>query len=101
MNKPTLATLKSFIKREFKNGNLYSMVKSSFDGMVDCVTPVNSDWKKAADLDLTKPNTLGISGLWLVGSSRDHITDYADSDFIGYQVSNSCGVSIVAMKRLY
>ena len=100
MTKITRATIKSFIKREAKNGNLYVKQKSTFDGMVDCVMPTADNFKKVDAINEDNKNTLGIAGLWLVGSSRDYFSTYEDNDFIGWQVYNCCGASIVAMKRL-
>lgn len=100
MTKPTLATLKSFIRREVKNHNLYVNQKSSFDGMVDCVMPTEGGWSKVEKIDETNKNTLGIRGLWLVNQSRDLISPYADENYIGYEVYNCCGSSLIAIKRL-
>ena len=100
MKKTTLATIKSFIKREAKNGNLYVKQESKFDGMVDCVMPTADNFKKVDAINEDNKNTLGIAGFWLVGSSRDYFSTYEDDNFIGWQVNNCCGASIVAMKRL-
>ena len=101
--KTTLATVKSFIKREIKNDNFYIKIKSDFDGMTDCVQDINGDWKKAdkTKLDLNNRNNLGFNGIWFVGSSRDYFENYEDNNFIGYSVSNCCGHYLIAMKRLY
>ena len=99
--KITLATLKSFIRRELKNDNLYIKKESDFDGMADCVMPVeNSDFRKVkSPINENDKYSLGIKGLWLVGSSRDYITAWSDDDFIGYKIFNCCGSCIVAMKK--
>ncbi len=102
MKKITRATIKSFINREIKNGNLYINNKSSFDGMVDCVMPVEGGFRKVTECtrhDNAKQYTLGINGAWFVGQSRDHFTPWADDNFIGYEVYNCCGQFILAMKR--
>jgi len=99
--KITRATIKSFILREMKNKNLYVKVKSSFDGMTDCVQDVKDEFRKVEKIDFDDKYTLGIIGLWLVGSSRDYFTEWSDDNFIGYKIYNSCGTSILAMKRLY
>jgi len=99
--KITRTTIKSFIKREEKNGNLYVKVKSSFDGMIDCVSQVEDEFRKVENVDFSKEYDFDIKGLWLVGSSRDYFTEFADDNYIGYKISNCCGVSIIAMKRLY
>lgn len=100
MKKITRATIKSFIKREHKNKNLFIKTTSRFDGMVDCVTPTSESFKQAESYDFMKDNTLGIEGLWLVGRSNDYFEPYADDDYIGYKILNSCGSSIIAMSRL-
>lgn len=104
MKKITRTTIKSFLKREIKNNNLYTKTLSNFDGMTDSVTHLqSSDFHKAdpQDFDLDKKYNFGLAGLWLVGSSRDYFTPYADDTYIGYTISNACGSSIVAMKRPY
>jgi len=101
MKKITRATLKSFIKREHKNNNLFVKTKSSFDGMVDCVMATSDDFRKVEEINFDDSHTLGLKGLWLVGESRDYITEYSDDNYIGYYISNCCGSSIVAMKRLF
>jgi hypothetical protein len=97
MTKITLATLKSFIRKN-KN-NLYVQVVSDFKSMVDMVTPVKDDFRLATQNEKQNEHTLGISGLWLVGQSRDYITAYEDENFKGYEIYNSCGSSILAVKK--
>ena len=99
--KYTMATLKSFIQREAKNGNLYIKTKSTFDGMVDCVMPTKDKlFSKVEGIDMDNEHSFGIAGTWVVRNSRDYISEYADNDFIGYEVSNCCGSFLLAMKRL-
>lgn len=43
--------------------------------------------------------TLGINGVSLVGSSRDYFTHFENDEFIGIEVSNSCGDFILAIKK--
>lgn len=99
--KVTRATVKSFMARELKIGNLFVKKNSTFDGMVDCVMPCEgASFKHITVTEMTENvNTFGIPGVWFVGSSRDYFTEYADADFIGYEVSNCCGDFIVAMAR--
>ena len=99
MEKPTLATVKRFIKKNFDA--LFINVKSEFDGMYDgCQTrnagfqPVQKDNDK-----VTNDATLGIKGAWFVRSSRDYITPYNEPGFIGFSISNSCGRFILAIKN--
>lgn len=89
--KITMATLKSFIK---KSENLFVEVKSSFDGMVDCVMPV-----KAAMRPVSKEDAIGYSGVWCVGNSRDYLT-FAETDtHFGITVSNCCGCGTLWTKK--
>jgi len=100
--KITLATVKAFIRREYKNGNLYIKQNSTFDGMVDCVMPIeNSEWRKVTQIDENNKNSCGINGLWFVRNSRDYFTPYSDDNFIGYKIYNCCGTSVIGMRRLY
>lgn len=100
--KITRTTIKMFIARQMAANNLYTKQISHFDGMVDCVMPCEgASWVAASTTDRNVENTLGVSGIWLVGGSRDYFTEYADDNFIGYEIYNCCGSSLVAMKRLY
>lgn len=77
----TKATYKSFIR---KNDNLYFKSLSDFDGMVDCVMPTKSEWKKIEDKnDLLNGQKIG----WLVNGGRNYFTPIEN----GIEVSNCCG----------
>lgn len=94
--KITRASLKAFIKRN--KGNLYVNHKSTFDGMVDGCVGLNKRWQKAKSTDKNLEHSLGVEGLWLVGSSRDYFTLHNQDGFVGIAISNSCGYSIVGVK---
>ena len=96
--KITLATVKSFLR---KNGdNVFINAKSSFDGMVDCVMPIKDAAFEPVVLGNVHPHTLGITnGAWFVGESRDYLATYEDSDYVGYEVYNSCGCFVLAVKK--
>lgn len=96
--KITRATFKSFIKKN--DGKLFVKVNSNFDGMVDCVMPVEDQFSiaKADGRDFANENTLGISGVWLVGG-RDYFNSYEKDGFSGIEVSNCCGSFIVTTKN--
>lgn len=106
MKKPTLATLKAFIRKN--HSNLMIRCDPSFDGMIDG-TSYNHEAKFSPIKKLDRShmafksaegsfdNTLGISGVWLVGSSRDHITGYSKDGMFGYEVYNCCGSFVVAL----
>ena len=98
----TLATIKSFMKRELKCKNLYVKQLSTFDGMIDMVDDVDDEFTKVEleELNLENRNDLGIRGVWFVNDSRDGFEDYSDDDYIGYKVYNCCGSFIVAFKRI-
>jgi len=98
--KITLRTLKTFINKNREN--LYINCKSSFDGMVDCVMPVeNSGFMEAKidPLESTRDNTLGVRGAWFVFQSRDYFTTYDDGTYTGYEISNCCGHFILAIPK--
>ena len=103
MSKPTLATLKAFIRKN--SDNLLIKCNSSFDGMTDCVQenrnaafrPITPHKPGVFKIEDSNSNTLGISGVWLVGSSRDHITFYSKDGMTGYEVYNCCGSFILAI----
>lgn len=97
-NKITLATLKSFAKRN--SDKLFVKSVSSFDGMTDCVeSSRDSSWFSTTISDKTNYFKTGINGIYTVGSSRDYFTLYENSEFIGIEVYNSCGNSILAIKK--
>lgn len=87
--KITKATFKKFI-RDNKD-NLFINVTSDFDGMTDCVQQVNQVPHKVIFKDEYNENTLGIVGVWLVGSSRDYFKAVEDEISRGIRVTNSCG----------
>jgi S-adenosylmethionine/arginine decarboxylase-like enzyme len=97
--KITLATLKSFAKRNSEK--LFVKECSSFDGMTDCVENCNDNsWKETSIIDKTNYYKTGINGVYTVGDSRDYFSLYEDSEYIGIDVYNSCGNSILAVKKL-
>lgn len=94
--KITLSTLKKFVREN--SGNIYIKVLSSFDGMTDCVERVEDDFK-LIPIKEDNGNNLGLSGVHLVGSSRDSFTAYNSDEFEGIKIYNSCGSCIVARKK--
>lgn len=97
MKKITRTTIKSFIKKNEKD--LYIKVESSFNGMTDMVETVEDEFRKADEVNFERTNDFGIRGLWLVGSSRDTFRAYEDEKYIGYEVYNCCGESLIAIKK--
>lgn len=96
MKKITLATVKSFIKKNREN--LYISFQSHFDGMIDCVTSSNNKtFQKAEMTEEHGKYSQGVKGAWFVGQSRDYFTCFANDGFEGIEVSNSCGSFILAI----
>ena len=97
--KITLATIKSFIKKNQEN--LYINVLSSFDGMTDACEDQNDGFKKAEETTnrFSVLNNKGIEGAWFVGESRDYFSPYEDKLFTGYKITNACGKFILAIKK--
>ncbi len=98
--KITLATVKSFVKKNLDN--LYIRNDSDFDGMQDCVVSSNNSSFKATKADEREhcfKNTLGISGAWFVGSSRDYFDSFDNGEYAGVEVYNSCGSFVLAVKK--
>ena len=92
----TVATVKSFIKKNREK--LLVLVKSEFDGMVDGrVCTGNVDFKPAKPAD-HEEHTCGVSGVWLVGRSRDYVDPFEKDGMKGFSVSNSCGSFVVAVR---
>ena len=97
MTRITLATIKSFIKKN--EGKLYIEQQSRFDGMVDCIMPTNSNGLVPAQKDERGfENTMGICGAWFVLCGGDWYREYYSGNFSGYEVSNCCGSFIIATK---
>ena len=96
MKKITKATFKSFIKKN--RPNLYVKVKSSFDGMTDCVEQVEGGFVPAQEAYYVHENNLGIQGVWLVHGSRDYFREVKENGFTGIEVYNCCGTFVVATK---
>lgn len=94
--KTTLATIKSFIRKN--SDNLFINEKSSFDGMTDCCESLNNGFQKVQKAESNFKNNLGIQGAWFVGNSRDYFYTYNENGYIGYEISNSCGHFILAKK---
>jgi len=97
--KITLATLKSFAKRNQEN--IFTKELSSFDGMTDGVEyNPNANWSKT-EINPEKSNyyKTGIQGVYTVGSSRDYFSLYEDEKFTGIRIYNCCGTSILAIKK--
>lgn len=97
-NKITLATLKSFAKRN--KGGLFVKETSKFDGMSDMVEQ-NRDpqWRPTTITDETNYYRTGIQGIYTVGDSRDYFEIYEDEEYFGIEVYNCCGNSILAVKK--
>jgi hypothetical protein len=95
--KITKATVKKFIKES--GDSLFINVQSSFNGMIDGCESHSEGFVKAKPTDSNTNYTLGVSGAWFVGSSRDYFTPYEANDFKGIRVSNSCGSFILAVKK--
>lgn len=94
--KITLATVKSFVKKNREN--LFINVRSSFDGMVDGLAYYQDGFTQATKEDGNLEHTLGICGAWFVGQSRDYFQSFTDGNFEGIKVHNACGSFIIALK---
>lgn len=93
MSKITKATFKSFIRKN--EGKLFIKVGSSFDGMSDCVMPVeNAQWAPLEKSSNPHENNLGYAGVWLVGGSGRYGNSFEPiqkDGFKGIRVYNCCG----------
>lgn len=91
--KITLATLKSFAKRNADK--LFVKEESSFNGMTDCVEQNRNPTWKAVTLE----NAIGMNGVYVVKSSRDWFSLYDGDEYIGIRVYNCCGSGTLAIKK--
>lgn len=95
--KITRTTFKKFIKDN--HPNLLISQRSSFDGMVDGIMPSSDKNFRPIESIPYGDMTLGINGIWLVGSSRDFFTHYEENGIVGIEVSNCCGHFIVGVRK--
>ena len=99
--KITLATVKSFIRKNVNN-DLHLSVESRFDGMTDCVENNPHAGMKPANVsgyDPKKECNLGIPGLWFVRGSGDYFTKLETAEFTGFSVWNCCGSWEIAIPK--
>lgn len=101
MSNITLATIKSFIKRNSKN--LFIKNVRVHNSMVDGCESVNSDFIKV-DVDLLrlakKESDLGVPGADFAmykGRGGDLFSVYDKDGFVGYEVYNCVGTFIIAV----
>jgi hypothetical protein len=88
MSKPTLATVKKFVRQN--RARLLVRNLSDFDGMTDCVERcADRGFRSAAPGKYT--NDLGIAGAWFVFNSRDSISPLNESGMSGFHIYNCCG----------
>ena len=95
MKKTTLATIKSFIRKN--EDKLHINLQSRFDGMTDCCESCHAGFEKTVKTDRCAENTLGIEGAWFVKGSADYFRPYDDGKFKGYEVYNCCGRFVLAV----
>jgi hypothetical protein len=98
MAKITKSTFKAFLRKNAHRLAIRNL--SDFDPMTDCVQDISGSQFRpvAATVDDTKPNTLGIPGVWLVGRGRDSFQAYDRDGYQGIEVYNCCGHFIVATR---
>lgn len=92
--KITLATLKKFIKED----GLFLKVQSKFSGMTDGIESGKNVYEPVEKTERNVERSLGIEGMWCVGSSRDLFTYVNDGEYEGIEVYNSCGCVTIARK---
>jgi len=94
--KITLSTLKALIAA---GDELFIRINSRFDGMTDGVEWVkDAAFVPAARKDYTNYD-LGVSGVYVVGGSRNSFTRFEENGFIGMRVYNCCGSFVVAIRK--
>jgi hypothetical protein len=95
--KITVATFKAFVRKN--RDKLLIKCMSSFDAMTDG-TEYNhgAAYEPVKATDCDAGHTLGISGVWIVGRSRDYVNAITEPGLVGYEVHNCCGNFAVAIK---
>lgn len=94
MKKATIATVKSFVKKNY--GDIYS--KSTYDhndnnGHYDDKKFIHNSYS-----DNHPEYKIGLSNVWIV-SDKNFVQPYDDAEYAGYRVSNCCRTFIVAIKK--
>lgn len=101
MLKITKATIKSFIKKN--RDSLHIRIKDRFDGMNDCVMPVEGYGFMPAEFLAPDSHdfdyTLGIKDAFFVGGSTNYFRIYEDDKFKGYRVDNCCGMFLLVVRK--
>ena len=98
MKKITLATVKSWIKKN--HGNIYIQIKNDFCGYNDCVIANKEPtWELASHNQNVNDNTLGINGAWVVKQSRDSLNAYDDNQYQGFYIYNCTGSFYIGIKK--
>ena len=96
MTKPTIATVKAFIRRNREN--LLIRRHSSFDGWKDCVQECGNREFRPVGPVVPGQNTYGIAGAWFVGRSRDYVKPLDEDGYTGFNIYNCCGEFDLAVK---
>ena len=97
MAKVTLATVKSFIKKN--RDNLLISCRSEFDGMVDGVVGIeDKSFHPALPAEYEHSNNMNIAGAWFVFGSRDSITPFEKDGLRGFEIYNCCGSFALAVQ---
>jgi hypothetical protein len=93
--KATKATLKAFLR---KNKDVMFRRLSYFDGMYDGVVDSrdNGFERLEGPFNPDDKNRLGFAGLWF--TSNDLITPYNKEGMRGFEIYNSCGSFVLAVK---
>jgi hypothetical protein len=96
--KITLATFKKFIRENFES--LHISHSSTFDGMTDGQRSCDKVFRKIEKSDRLGmvDHDLGVSGVYLVGSSRDYFTAFEQDGYHGITVLNCCGCFRVGLE---
>jgi len=86
MSKETIATVKAFIRKNFKAGTLFVTNHSDFDGMTDGMMTADGIKRKAVSDNNVDPDyTMGIKGIYFV-----HKNNFFSKIPNGYSVYNCC-----------
>ena len=98
MKKITLATIKSFIRKN--EGKLFIRCRSYFDGMTDGTSyHKNPQFIPVQKAEYYDKYNFGISGAWFVYSSNNFYSAIDEGDFVGYSIGNCCKDFDLAIKK--
>jgi hypothetical protein len=99
MSKPTIATVKAFMRKNLDN--LHIKRRSEFDPQIDGhAWNDNAQFVPVKQTDSMPDYKHGIEGVWIVRyGSKNCIAPYSDENWEGFEVSNCCARFTIVIRK--